>query len=149
MNVGMIYTLILRMVADVPLAKELTQEVFISAWNNLDKFRSDISLSDWLKNISVNVVLIEIQTKEKQKMLDKSSKKSRSKKKFTPQAASKNKIEELLFKLDETERIIFVLHDIERCSLKSTSDFMGMSSENEVKQHLRRTRREIIAELHN
>ena len=56
-NVGRVYGLCLRMVADRSLAEDLVQEVFIRAWEKLSTFRGDSKFSSWLHRLAVNVVL--------------------------------------------------------------------------------------------
>jgi RNA polymerase sigma-70 factor, ECF subfamily len=58
-EVGRVYALCLRMSADAGRARELTQSVFIRAWDRLGSFRGDSQLSSWLHRIAVNEVLIE------------------------------------------------------------------------------------------
>jgi RNA polymerase sigma-70 factor, ECF subfamily len=56
-NVGRIYALCLRLSGDPVRAEELTQDVFVRAWEKLDTFRGDSALSTWLHRLAVNVVL--------------------------------------------------------------------------------------------
>lgn len=42
---------------DSDQAKDLTQEIFIQVWNNLDKFRQDSSPKTWIYRITVNTCL--------------------------------------------------------------------------------------------
>ena len=61
-EVGRVYALCLRMTADASRAREVTQSVFIRAWNRLGSFRGDSQLSSWLHRIAVNEVLVEART---------------------------------------------------------------------------------------
>src|SRR5690349_9067571 len=61
-EVGRVYALCLRMTADASQARELTQSVFIRAWDRLESFRGDSLLSSWLHRIAVNEVLFEART---------------------------------------------------------------------------------------
>src|SRR4030095_3782501 len=61
-EVGRVYALCLRMTADASRARELTQSVFIRAWDRLGSFRGDSQLSSWLHRIAVTEVLIEART---------------------------------------------------------------------------------------
>ena len=51
-----VYRLIFRMAGDAELAREFTQETFIKAFGQLDRFRGDAALSTWLHRIAVSVV---------------------------------------------------------------------------------------------
>ena len=52
-----IFSLCARMVADRTRAEELTQDVFVRAWEKLHLFRGESSFATWLHRLAVNVVL--------------------------------------------------------------------------------------------
>ncbi len=56
-EVGRVYALCLRLEGDTNRAEELTQDVFVRAWERLDTFRGDSAFSTWLHRLAVNVVL--------------------------------------------------------------------------------------------
>jgi RNA polymerase sigma-70 factor (ECF subfamily) len=55
--VGRIYALCLRMSGDTQRAEELTQDVFVRAWERMESFRGDSKFTTWLHRLAVNVVL--------------------------------------------------------------------------------------------
>jgi len=50
-----VFRLVYRLCGDDDLAQEFTQEVFIRAFDRLDRFRGDSALSTWLHRIAVTV----------------------------------------------------------------------------------------------
>jgi RNA polymerase sigma-70 factor (ECF subfamily) len=50
---------------DIDVAKDLTQKIFIKIWENLERFRSESSISTWIYRISVNTCLSNLRTKKK------------------------------------------------------------------------------------
>ena len=56
-HVDRIYRLAWRMAGDESLARDLTQDTFIRAFQRLADFRGDSSLSTWLHSIAVSVIL--------------------------------------------------------------------------------------------
>jgi RNA polymerase sigma factor (sigma-70 family) len=56
-HVGRVYALCLRLSGDPVRAEELTQDVFVRAWEKLDSFRGESAFSTWLHRLAVNVVL--------------------------------------------------------------------------------------------
>ena len=56
-HVSRVYSLCARMVTDRTRAEELTQDVFVRAWDKLHLFRGESSFSTWLHRMAVNVVL--------------------------------------------------------------------------------------------
>jgi RNA polymerase sigma-70 factor (ECF subfamily) len=55
--VGRVYALCLRMARDAQRAEELTQDVFVRAWEQLGSFRGESKFTTWLHRLAVNVVL--------------------------------------------------------------------------------------------
>jgi RNA polymerase sigma factor, sigma-70 family len=54
-----VYSLCVRMTGDRTRAEELTQDVFVRAWEKLPTFRGESAFSTWLHRLTVNVVLDE------------------------------------------------------------------------------------------
>lgn len=59
---GRVYAVCLRMTADALRARELTQSVFVRAWDRLPSFRGEAQLSSWLHRIAVNEVLLDVRS---------------------------------------------------------------------------------------
>ena len=55
--VNRIYPLALRMSADPARAEELTQDIFVRAWEKIGLFRGESSFYTWLYRLAVNVIL--------------------------------------------------------------------------------------------
>lgn len=56
-NVDRVFSLCARMVADRTRAEELTQDVFVRAWEKLAQFRGESAFSTWLHRLAVNLIL--------------------------------------------------------------------------------------------
>jgi RNA polymerase sigma-70 factor (ECF subfamily) len=56
-NVNRVFALCVRMIGDRAAAEELTQDVFVRAWQKLALFRGDSAFTTWLHRLAVNVVL--------------------------------------------------------------------------------------------
>lgn len=56
-NVDRVYALCLRLSGDPGKAEELTQDVFVRAWEKLRSFEGKSAFSTWLHRLAVNVVL--------------------------------------------------------------------------------------------
>jgi RNA polymerase sigma factor (sigma-70 family) len=56
-HAGRVYALCLRLAADPVIARELTQDTFVRAWEALPRFRADASITTWLHRIAVNAML--------------------------------------------------------------------------------------------
>ena len=51
-------------------ADDLLQEVFIKAWQNMDKFRGDSQISTWIYRIAVNTCLYHLRSQKNKKNVD-------------------------------------------------------------------------------
>jgi len=56
-NMSRVYSLCMRMVGERTRAEELTQDVFVRAWQKLALFRGESAFGTWLHRLAVNVVL--------------------------------------------------------------------------------------------
>jgi len=56
-NMDRVFSVCARMVGDRSLAEELTQDVFVRAWEKLHLFRGESAFTTWLHRLAVNVVL--------------------------------------------------------------------------------------------
>ncbi|MBK8250619.1 MAG: RNA polymerase sigma factor [Gemmatimonadetes bacterium] len=52
-----VFSVCARMVGDRNQAEELTQDVFVRAWDKLSQFRGEAAFGTWLHRLAVNVVL--------------------------------------------------------------------------------------------
>jgi len=55
---GRVFALCLRLTADRETATELTQDVFVHAWEHLSAFRGEAAFTSWLHRIAVNAMLM-------------------------------------------------------------------------------------------
>lgn len=114
-NADRVYALCLRLSGDSTRAEELTQDVFVRAWQRLGSFEGKSAFSTWLHRLAVNVVLG-----------DKRSEKVRVAKVFaTDELESYERpgrskdpghaidLERAIATLPPGARTVFVLHDVE------------------------------------
>ncbi|HEY2854739.1 MAG TPA: sigma-70 family RNA polymerase sigma factor [Gemmatimonadaceae bacterium] len=57
-NAGRVYALALRLTGNRENAGELTQDVFVAAWQRLTTFRGDAAFASWLHRIAVNTMFM-------------------------------------------------------------------------------------------
>ncbi|MEO7086049.1 MAG: RNA polymerase sigma factor [Gemmatimonadaceae bacterium] len=145
-HVNRVYSLCARMVADRDRAEELTQDVFVRAWEKLGLFRGESSFSTWLHRLTVNVVL----------NARKSDGRSRSRFEETNEEAGGMDsmagvvgsplppgdmldLEEAIEKLPKGARRVFVLHDVEGYKHEEIAEMLGVTS-GATKAQLHRAR---------
>jgi RNA polymerase sigma-70 factor, ECF subfamily len=143
-NVSRVYSVCARMVADRTRAEELTQDVFVRAWDKLHLFRGESSFSTWLHRMAVNVVL----------NARKSDGRLRSKFEETDEeqgldslpgitsmigAGEMLDIEAAIAKLPPGARKVFVLHDVEGFKHEEIAEQLGVTT-GATKAQLHRAR---------
>jgi len=64
-NVKRVYALCYRMAGSAQQAEELTQDVFVRAWQKLSGFRGDSAFASWLHPIAVNVTYSERRSRQR------------------------------------------------------------------------------------
>jgi RNA polymerase sigma-70 factor (ECF subfamily) len=149
-NSARVYAVCLRISQDRDTADELTQEVFIKAWEKLGTFQFQSKFSSWLHSIAVNQFLM---MKRSEKRFNESIGELAviMNRENTPGKAkhgfdSRIDIETALEKLPEQARMAFVLHDIEGYKHREISDLMNIEV-GTSKAHLHRARRMLREEL--
>jgi RNA polymerase sigma-70 factor (ECF subfamily) len=122
-----VYSLVRRM-AGVDQADELTQDVFVRAWQKLHLFRGDSAFSTWLHRVAVNVVLEWMRSRRHERFRH-----------HDPEAVfqvmagrpvrpdAKLDFETALARLPEGAREVFVLHDVEGHKHVEIGEMLGIS----------------------
>ncbi|HMS65044.1 MAG TPA: RNA polymerase sigma factor [Ignavibacteria bacterium] len=147
--VNRIHSLCLRISADIHLAEDLTQEVFIKAWEKLDKFNYESKFSTWLHSIAVNQFLMHLRSEKRE--TDKTEEFGKENdtglsKALQLQNDQRIDLENAIEKLPEQARTVLVLHDIEGYKHIEISKMMNIQS-GTSKAHLHRARKILRKEL--
>jgi RNA polymerase sigma-70 factor, ECF subfamily len=162
-EVGRVYALCLRMTADSQRARELTQSVFIRAWDRLGSFRGDSQLSSWLHRIAVNEVLVDARTERRrharvvlaEDQLGQEHNSDERDRSDAPQSTgitmpvdteSRIDLERAIAKLPPGARTVFVLHDIQGYRHEEISRMTG-SAEGTLRAQLHRARKLLMEAL--
>jgi RNA polymerase sigma-70 factor (ECF subfamily) len=125
-HVARIHSLVRRML-DADEADDLTQDIFVRAWQKLPTFRGEAAFGTWLHRLAVNVVLARRKTvgiergryHNAEGMLD-----ELSGRRETPETAMD--FEEALTRLPDGARQVFVLHDVEGYRHEEIARMLGV-----------------------
>jgi RNA polymerase sigma-70 factor (ECF subfamily) len=126
-HVGQVYSLAVRM-AGGEWAEDLTQEVFIRAWQKLGTFRGESRFGTWLHRLAVNLILSRRETlrKRAQRHIPGGELLERiAARRMTPGLSID--IETALQRLPSGARQIFVLYEVEGYPHQEIADMMGIS----------------------
>lgn len=163
-EVGRVYALCLRLTADTVRARELTQTVFVRAWDRLGSFRGDSQVSSWLHRIAVNEMLLESRSDRRRQARVILAEDNRGGAEhdwdgpvverapagtgYALPADTETKIdlERAIAALPPGARTVFVLHDIEGYRHEEISRMTG-SAEGTLRAQLHRARKLLMEAL--
>jgi RNA polymerase sigma-70 factor (ECF subfamily) len=134
------------MVNDRTNAEELTQDVFVRAWEKLHLFRGESSFSTWLHRLTVNVVLNSRKTEGRQRSrFEENDDEAGGMDAHSGVVGSPLPpgdlldLEEAITTLPPGARRVFVLHDVEGYKHEEIAEMLGVTS-GATKAQLHRAR---------
>jgi RNA polymerase sigma-70 factor, ECF subfamily len=127
-QVGRIYALCLRMTGNRMAAEELTQQVFVRAWERLDGFRGDASFGTWLHRLAVNVVLGDRRSQGRRVARFEPTPDPDDHRAPTRPDGIGLDLEAAIAVLPPKARTVFVLHDVQGMSHPEIAQSMGISA---------------------
>ncbi len=128
-HVPRVYSLARRM-AGAETADELTQDVFVRAWQKLGTFRGESSFGTWLHRLAVNVIVERFRTlgvarsrfvADSEPVLEVTTAPARSR----PDLGMD--LQAAIERLPPGARQVFVLHDVEGYRHEEIGDMLGVS----------------------
>lgn len=143
-NVSRVYAFLLRSCCDTYLAEDLTQDVFIIAWEKLHSFQFQSKFSTWLYSIAVNRFLM--YKRSEKKFYSNIEKLDNEKIISESYCEQRIDIENAISKLPEKARIVLIMHDIDGYKHNEISEMMKIES-GTSKAHLHRARKLLRKEL--
>lgn len=145
-NVNRVYSLCTRMVSDRERAEELTQDVFVRAWEKLHLFRGESSFSTWLHRLTVNLVLNARKSEGRQRSKYEEQDEEMGGIDALPGVVGSPlapgdmlDLEEAITRLPPGARRVFVLHDVEGFKHEEIAEMLGVTS-GATKAQLHRAR---------
>jgi RNA polymerase sigma-70 factor, ECF subfamily len=132
-NVNRVFALCVRMIGDQGSAEELTQDVFVRAWQKLSLFRGDSAFSTWLHRLAVNVVLNARKSEGRQRRRFGGDDAEEEEDEFpvAAQPASVGEaidLEAAIALLPPGARRVFVLHDVEGYKHEEIADLLEITA---------------------
>jgi RNA polymerase sigma factor (sigma-70 family) len=127
-----IYFHIRKIVIDHDDADDITQNVFLKAYQALDKFREESKISTWLYKIATNESLTFLNAKKKRSLVPFSDKENQlaqnleSDQYFTGDQIQM-KLQQAILTLPEKQRLVFNLKYFEEMKYEEMSEILGTS----------------------
>ena len=127
-HVARIHSLVRRMLNDED-ADEVTQDVFVRAWQKLATYRGEAAFGTWLHRLAVNVILGRRETLgiRRQRHLDgDAALETVASRRTTPEISMD--FEAALARLPDGARQVFVLHDVEGYRHEEIAGMLGLAT---------------------
>lgn len=143
-TVGLVHALCLRMSGSAALAEDLTQDVFVRAWQRLASFRGDSAFATWLTRLTVNVVLSERRERRRREARITLAEDLEPFAGPVPAArpGAALDLERAIASLPPQARHVFVLHDVQGWEHAEIAHLTGLAV-GTCKAHLHRARRRL------
>lgn len=145
LNAGMVYALSLRLTRRPPEAEEMTQEVFVRAWQKVDTFRTPGHFGAWLKRVAVNLAISSRRATARRgepQPLFEDYLAPAATRGPSPTPAAQVDLERAIASLPEGARTVFVLHDIHGYRHNEIAEMTGVA-QGTTKAQLHRARRRL------
>jgi RNA polymerase sigma-70 factor, ECF subfamily len=141
-HVDRVFTLCARMAGDRTRAEELTQDVFVRAWEKLATFRGDSAFSTWLHRLAVNVVLGQRRTESRRwaKLAAEDVEELELPARAPSSPGDALDLERAIAALPAGARAVFVLHEVEGYGHQEIAELTGRA-EGTSKALLHRARK--------
>jgi RNA polymerase sigma-70 factor (ECF subfamily) len=141
-HVNRIYSLCVRMCGNRTEAEELTQDVFVRAWEKLHLFKGESRFGTWLHRLAVNVVLNARKTDGRRvsRLEDDEDGSAVDRLPGVPLApGDRMDLEAAIAKLPPGARRVFTLHDVEGYKHEEIAELLGVTT-GATKAQLHRAR---------
>ncbi len=140
-HVGRVHSVVRRLVGEED-AEEVTQDVFVRAWQKLHTFRGDAAFGTWLHRLAVNLTLSRRSQMAKLRarfpVLDELPRRAAR----AAPTGLRMDVEQAIGTLPEGARQVFVLHDVEGFKHEEIASMLGMAT-GTSKSQLHRARMEL------
>lgn len=149
-HVDRVYSLTFRFAGCPDLARDMTQETFVRAWQRLDQFRGDAAFGTWLHTIAVSTSL------NVRRRADRHLKRERPMENAGPIAGERvpshpllrDRIRSAVDQLPDIYRVVFLMHDLEGFSHGEIARTLNVA-EGTSKARLSRARARLRDLLHD
>jgi RNA polymerase sigma factor (sigma-70 family) len=134
-HVDRVFSICARMCGSRERAEELTQDVFVRAWDKLPQFRGESAFGTWLHRVAVNVVLNDRKTVSRERSRaapDAGEERDDPEAMYgghaPPSHADRLDLEACIAQLPPGARKVFVLHDVEGYKHEEIAEMLGVTT---------------------
>lgn len=131
LHVTRVFSLCARMVNDRTRAEELTQDVFVRAWEKMNLFRGESAFGTWLHRLTVNVVLNDRKTEGRQRSRFEDDEEGDAIEQVPSRShtlGDRMDLEMAISTLPKGARRVFTLHDVEGYKHEEIAEMLGVTT---------------------
>ena len=147
-HVDRVYGLAFRMTGDETLARDLTQDAFVRAFDRIDGYRGDAALSTWLHSVTTSVVLNGLRKvrRIREREADLDDARGAVSNDRQPEPDLRDRLHAAISGLPDGYRTVFLMHDVEGYTHQEIARALGVA-EGTSKAQLSRARAKLRVEL--
>ncbi|MDD3320540.1 MAG: RNA polymerase sigma factor [Paludibacter sp.] len=152
----MVFRTVMGFVHSKEDAEDLTQDVFISIYQSLNRFQGDSEFSTWLYRIAVNTSINYVNKQNRRNLfqqvgdffqnINSNENFEKNPEELTIEKEREHHIKKAIDSLSEKQRTAFVLSKYDNLSQKEIANIMNIS-EGAVEQHLQRAKKNLQQNL--
>ena len=129
-HVDRIYRLALRMTGNTEVAEDVTQDVFMRAFDRLHQFRGESGLGTWLHRVAITVILNAIAKRKvaatRELPLDPSA--AAASRSGAIELDTRDRVRAAVAQLPEELRVVVLLYDVEGYPHNEIASMMGITA---------------------
>ena len=132
-HVNRVFTICTRMCGSRIRGEELTQDVFVRAWEKLPQFRGDSQFSTWIHRVAVNIALTDRkqEARNRKRLVEDDpagGETQLQRATMTPGYGDRMDLTAAMERLPKGARQIFILHDIEGYKHEEIAEMCGITA---------------------
>ncbi|MEO7368357.1 MAG: RNA polymerase sigma factor, partial [Gemmatimonadaceae bacterium] len=133
-HVNRVFSVCTRMCGSKVRGEELTQDVFVRAWEKLPQFRGESAFSTWIHRVAVNIVLTDRKNEGRSRMrlvedeAEEGTESPLQRASVMPMHGDRMDLNGAIAKLPAGARQIFVLHDVQGFKHEEIAEMCGITS---------------------
>lgn len=133
-HVNRVFSVCTRMCGSRVRGEELTQDVFVRAWEKLPQFRGESAFSTWIHRVAVNIVLTDRKNEGRSRTrlvedeAEDGSEAPVQRASVMPMHGDRMDLDAAIAKLPAGARQIFVLHDVQGYKHEEIAEMCGITS---------------------
>ena len=129
-HVDRVYRMALRMTGNAAVAEDLTQDVFVRAFDRMHQFRGDAEIGTWLHRVAITVILNAVKKRQATatRELPLNAKELAPSNSGAIDMDARDRVRAAVAELPDDLRMVVLLYDVEGYTHNEIADMMGINA---------------------